>query len=180
MIIYSEKDPNELYKDETVYILHYPRGYKSSYSMGKFKGIINTNSVNYDCETEDGSSDSPVLRLMNYKAIGIHTQKGNFFNQRTLIKFAIEEFQKKVLNSANNNSTNQQQNISANNILNDKNLFPNIPEWLRLSLFANYQCYNDLNINQHLKQDLNSVLIINNNFIEITLFNNEEMKDLYF
>ena len=35
--VLSEKNFNEFYKDQTVYILHYPKGYKSSYSMGKFK-----------------------------------------------------------------------------------------------------------------------------------------------
>ena len=176
--VLSEKNFNEFYKDQTVYILHYPKGYKSSYSMGKFKGITDTININYDCKTEYGSSGSPVLRLINYKVIGIHKQKGHFFNKGTLVKYVIEEFQKKHLNSMNNNKQNK--NISANSILNDRTLFPNIPEWLRLNLLANYQLYDNLNINQHLKQDNNSSLNINNNFIELILFNQEEVKDLYF
>ena len=108
-------------------------------------------------------------------------KKAHFFNQGTLIKYAIEEFQKKHLNSANNNNNQiQNQKISTNDILYDKNLFPNIPEWLRLNLVASNQNFNDLNINQHLKQDQNSILNINNNYIELILFNQEEVKDLYF
>lgn len=57
-----EKNFNDFYKDKTIlYILHYPNGYKSSFSIGKFKQITDSININYDCKTETGSSGSPVL-----------------------------------------------------------------------------------------------------------------------
>ena len=182
--IFAEKNFKDLYKNQTIYILHYPSGYISSYSLGNFKNFSkdNTAYINYDCKTEYGSSGSPILSLINHKVIGIHIQKSKFFNQGTFIKYAIDEFLKTHLNSENTNKQIKNENISSSRIIHDKNLFPNIPEWLRLNLFLHKQLYNDLNINKYIHGDnQNNSQNIDNNYIELILFNrDEEVKDLYF
>ena len=84
-----DNDFNKLYKDKTIYVLEYPKGIKSSHSIGKIKGILNIN-IDYNCSTDSGSSGSPILNLSNYKVIGVHKRKGKFHNQGTLIKLSMQ------------------------------------------------------------------------------------------
>ena len=52
------------------------------------------NGINHKCNTDGGSSGSPILSLKNNKLIGIHLgpSKLDDFNKGTLIIFAIKEF----------------------------------------------------------------------------------------
>ena len=71
-----------------------------------------------------GSSGAPILNLLNLKVQGVHKRKTNFeFNEGTFIKFSIERFNKKYLNSNNklnnskyfNNVNNSDKNYNINN-----------------------------------------------------------------
>ena len=88
----------EIYEDEknnTIYILQYPKGEALSYSLGIVKSIFDKNIV-HTCSTEFGSSGSPILLLSNYRVIGVHKRKTPFnFNEGNFIKYPIEEFKKK-------------------------------------------------------------------------------------
>ena len=85
-----EKD----YKRKSVYILHYPKG-ELSVSYGIINDIIE-DRINHFCNTEEGSSGSPILSLKNNKIIGIHygssSKKINF---GIYIKKVIDEFNNK-------------------------------------------------------------------------------------
>ena len=88
---------NEKYREnEDIYILQYCNGENSSLSFGKLKKI-QEEIINHDCSTIQGSSGSPILLIKNNKVFGVHkgAQKYDPFNKGTLIKFAIEEFNKK-------------------------------------------------------------------------------------
>ena len=71
------KIDDELYKNEEfkendqIYIIHYPKGIEVKYSIGP---IISKdeNIIKYKCETEEGSSGSPIFNLNNLSVIGIH------------------------------------------------------------------------------------------------------------
>ena len=54
-----------------IYILQYPKGKKSSFSIGSLKKI-NGKDILHNCSTGFGSSGSPILKLSNFKVIGIH------------------------------------------------------------------------------------------------------------
>ena len=90
----KEKKIIELeYKRKSIYILHYPKG-ELNVSYGIINDIIDE-KINHYCNTEEGSSGSPILSLKSFKIIGIH--KGCSKNNKKLnigifIKYAINEF----------------------------------------------------------------------------------------
>lgn len=97
-----EENPNNIYKQKTVYIIHYPFGKALKYSLGMIKQIYEDNiNLEHTCETEAGSSGSPIINLETYNVIGIH--KGYYgktkFNIGTFIKTPIEKFIKNFLNN---------------------------------------------------------------------------------
>ena len=89
------KDNSHLiYENETIYTLHYPGGKKISVSYGISKNIDNY-ELYHLCNTENGSSGSPILNLSNNKVLGIHKQGGakKFnFNKGTFLKYPIIDF----------------------------------------------------------------------------------------
>ena len=82
--------------NKSIYIIQYPRlGYcqEASVSYGIFKSLDNYNIIHYCC-TNNGSSGSPILNLINNRIIGIHKEssiKFNF-NKGTLLKYPIKEY----------------------------------------------------------------------------------------
>ena len=85
---------NQKYRNIAAYVLQYPKGIISSYSVGSINGISGIN-INHFCSTDFGSSGSPILNLSNFKVFGIHKRRTNLkFNQATFIKYVIEEFNK--------------------------------------------------------------------------------------
>ena len=89
-------DNNGLSKNESLYILNYPKGNEIVNSQGLLVGIKGF-EIMYNCKTEKGSSGSPILLLETCKVIGIHFQggnNGNFeVNKGILINYPIIEFQ---------------------------------------------------------------------------------------
>ena len=67
------KDKSELfYKDNSIYILHYPMDNKVSVSYGYGIEKINEYDIKNTCNTEQCSSGGPILNLMTSKIIGMH------------------------------------------------------------------------------------------------------------
>ena len=53
-------------------MLHYPiQSYDCNLSIGKIIKIIGNNII-FSCFSKNGSSGGPILRLYNYKVLGIH------------------------------------------------------------------------------------------------------------
>ena len=113
---------NQLCKKRPAYILQYPKGLQPSFSIGIIKEILDIN-INHTCNTDFGSSGSPILILSNNKVIGIHKLRTKFkFNQGTFLKFVIEQFNKANLVSTNivkPNLSNKILSKSCNNTLNN-------------------------------------------------------------
>ena len=90
------------YERESIYILHYPKD-KKLVSYGLINDIIEDKRINHYCNTEEGSSGSPILSLKNFKVIGVHY--GGSYNKKinygTFIKYIINEFNNKYKNEIN-------------------------------------------------------------------------------
>ena len=88
--------------------MHYPRGNICEYTSGIIKGIsLDEIIIDHSCQSQPGSSGSPIINLINHKVIGIH--KGSIKNGNCNVGI----FLKKVINDFNinpkkemNNSTN--------------------------------------------------------------------------
>jgi V8-like Glu-specific endopeptidase len=80
---------------KSIYLLHYPKD-KKLVSYGLINGIIEGKKINHYCNTEEGSSGSPILSLNNNKIIGVHYGGSKAIkikvNYGTYIKYIISEF----------------------------------------------------------------------------------------
>ena len=81
------------YMKKSIYIIQYLKG-ELNVSYGLIDNLIEGKKINHCCNTEEGSSGSPILSLKTYKIIGIHYGGNNNKNFGTFIKYAIEQFEK--------------------------------------------------------------------------------------
>ena len=124
-----EKD-NEIlrkkYEKKSIYIIQYPKD-EICVSYGIINFLDNFN-INHFCNTESGSSGSPILSLDSFKIIGIH-RRANInqkYNTGSLLKKAIEDFKNKFLADINiNNNYNLKNNNENLNGINTNIIFKN-------------------------------------------------------
>ena len=116
--IINNNNKNIEYKDETIYIIHYPNNHLSvSY------GILNIPEdkkyeIKHTCSSDVGSSGSPILNIETNKIIGIHKtgMRGKNYNKGTFLNYPIKEFLEKY---------NPNKKILSSDIRNKRNIFPN-------------------------------------------------------
>ena len=121
------------YKKKSIYILHYHKGEEIQVSYGLINSISDQ-KINHNCNTDHGSSGSPILSLKSLKVIGIHfgTPKNYNYNIGTFIKVALNEINRHVniYNGYNYNSIYYKSwnNVSSNfdNYANENKEMPNI------------------------------------------------------
>ena len=89
---YLELDDNlfqdnseKIYKNKSIYLLHYPNEKNACVSYGLLHNIDKYN-INYNCSIDNGSFGSPILNLQTNKVIGIHTKGSIKYNMGTLLK----------------------------------------------------------------------------------------------
>ena len=114
-----EENINQIYKQKSIYILHYPQSGNIKISSGVIKSIHKDNyTICHLCVTFGGSSGGPLLNLSNYKVIGVH--KGGIpkdkINIGTVINAPIKDFLKNV-----NNLKNETNDIEKNEKKNENN-----------------------------------------------------------
>ena len=82
------------YNKETIYILHYPSYENISVSYGIINNYKEDKEYEFihHCNTEKGSSGSPILDIKNNKIIGIHKGTKNNYNLGSFINYPIKEF----------------------------------------------------------------------------------------
>ena len=103
-------EDNHNYLNKPIYILQYPKGSQSSYSLGVIKSIVDSN-IKHSCSTDFGSSGSPILNLSNFKIVGVHKRGTPFnLNEGTFIKFIIDEFNKEYPKEIDTKSISQNNN----------------------------------------------------------------------
>ena len=67
-----KQNSEEAYKNEPIYILHYPgKDEKAQVSYGEGIEKLDEYNIKHLCNTEEGSSGSPILSAMTDKIIGI-------------------------------------------------------------------------------------------------------------
>ena len=113
-----EENPNERYKQKSIYILHYPKSGEIQISNGVIKYINETNfEIGHLCVTFGGCSGGLLINSNNYKVIGVH--KGGLAKEKinvgTFIKAPIEEFYNTV-----NNIKKEKKDIKEEKIENEK------------------------------------------------------------
>ena len=170
-ILTEEENDNNSYKEEQIYILQYPKGEKASYSVGRVKSILDFN-IEYYCYTDFGSSGSPILLLSKFKVIAVHKKKTPFkYNQGTLIKVAIDKF-------------NSQKQILAESPDKNNDLKIKEKEYQYMQDLMNYRInhiqFTRLMNSLYSTNYSNKGEIEYKNIIEMTLYNDEETKDIYF
>ena len=91
-----KKGKNIVYINNSIYILQYPGGKNLGVSYGILKGIYEDKKYNFNhvCSTEEGSSGSPIINLINNKVIGIHKESDikNNYNMGLFLNYAIKDF----------------------------------------------------------------------------------------
>ena len=116
------KENNKIsYKDESIYILQHQKGKNALVSYGLLLAIDNFD-IKHSCNTDFGSSGSPILNLSNNKVIGIHKEGSpNFnFNKGTFLKFPLNDFLLKL----NMKKSNTRKNfISVNNSVESNEIY---------------------------------------------------------
>ena len=104
-----KENPNEIYKNKQIYLLHYPKGEQMVFSNGIIKNI-NEYTIQHLCDSSGGSSGGPLINANNYRVIGVHKGgaiKGRNYNLGTLIKEPIEN-----LTEEKNEEKNKNENIT--------------------------------------------------------------------
>ena len=127
----NENFLNEVYKNKSIYTPNYQSGENVLVSFGMISEIIN-NDINHSCNTQCGSSGSPIISLTTHKVIGIHcaNYKNKSFNTGTFIKFGIIKFQQQFKSKTEKYNLKKQFKSQFKSIntptKNNKTLFNNI------------------------------------------------------
>ena len=108
------KDNSEdIFKNESIYILHFPKGGEAHISYGCGIEKINEYEIMHKCNTDSGSSGGPILNKLNNKIIGIHrgyyTRKN--YNYGTLLKYPLNELSRKSVEKYEVSKKNQKNGI---------------------------------------------------------------------
>ena len=110
--------------NNSIYIIQYPNFEKASVSYGLLKNIYDNYKLNHICNTQPGSSGSPILNLKTNNVIGIHTSsKANNFNIGTFLKETIENLKDDLREINEIKKINKIQNCKNNNYF--VNIFQN-------------------------------------------------------
>ena len=153
---------------ESIYILQYPNslyGQKASVSYGIIKKLEDEYNIIHYCCTENGSSGSPIINLLNNKIIGIHKEsvKNKNYNRGTLLKYPINEYLK--LNNKNE--------INLTIKINEKDINKNI-------YYLNYDLY-EYNSTKDYKDSIEYYnKLLNESKIEIYINNKKYENKRYF
>ena len=114
-----KEDSEQLYEDKSIYLLHYPMGYKISVSYGYGIQKDDEYCFKHSCNTEHCSSGFPILNLKTNKVIGIHC--GSINIKKKEAKFNIGVLLKHPLNELNRRQEKKEIEITKKNELEEKN-----------------------------------------------------------
>ena len=93
--IISDKNKNEIFVDENIYILEYVKG-ELNYSTGILSNINENNKflLRHTCTTGNGSEGSPILSVKSNRVIGIHHSKvtNKSYGLGTFLNYHLKEF----------------------------------------------------------------------------------------
>jgi hypothetical protein len=82
-----EDDFKEIFKNKSIYLLHYPKGVEICKSEEVIKNIAEDNyTIVHCCDSTNGSSGGPLINLKNNKVIGIHKGYNGKINLGILLR----------------------------------------------------------------------------------------------
>ena len=84
-----------IYKNKTIYTLHYQNEKNACVSYGLLHTIDKYN-IMHNCTSDNSSFGSPILNLQTNKVIGIHNKSSINYNIGTLLKLPIKDFIDKI------------------------------------------------------------------------------------
>ena len=121
------------YDNRSLYILHFPFGEEIRVSYGRGSTKENDYDIIHKCETNKGSSGSPIFNLSTNKIIGIHksyvSKASECFNLGTFLKYPLKEiknFYEKSVNIVKRRESNLVfKNAEIKNNINNSNLREN-------------------------------------------------------
>ena len=62
--IFNE-NPNEIFRNMEIFLLHYPKGKKMEYSLGLIKSVYENNyTLRHSCDSNTGSSGAPIINTI--------------------------------------------------------------------------------------------------------------------
>jgi len=161
-------DSEKFYENESIYILHYPKGDKACVSYGYgFTNSKENKDFIYKCDINSGSLGAPILNLSTNKLIGINKgiMSNNEYIKGTFLKYPLNELNIIKNSNSNNDILNKNETnktlVSMNEIrievkINKEDINKNI-HFLDNTVFNSY--LNELN-------QLNTELYINDNKFE--------------
>ena len=132
---------NKEYKKKSIYIIHYPRGNEVEFSVDTIQNIDAKGiKITHCCSTDNGSSGGPILSLETFRILSIHIGKDEYHNCNigTILKFPINEFNKKYKNNLNQKIAINLRN--SNNVENNKNDILNIEKSIDIEILDRYIC----------------------------------------
>ena len=117
-----KKETKVFFEEISIYIIQYQNVSNVTVSYGLIRNFDNNDDIIHTCNTNYGSSGSPILNLSNNKLIGIHKQASSLFNYNigSLLKKPLSEFKEKI------KEQKHQQNIN-NYIFNRENIANFLP-----------------------------------------------------
>ena len=158
--IKKEENLNDKYQNESIYMIHYPKGQNASLSIGAIQRIDSRNFIiEHLCSTDYGSSGAPILDLNTYKVIGIHKgkAKNDNFNCGVIVRKPIKAFYNEVYSSLSKSPSQAiipQEITNWNNKSDYDNNIPKNEIYLKIKVFkkdinnivyfldnTNYICY---------------------------------------
>jgi len=97
-----KENSKEIFTNESIILLHYPRGENMEHSMGMIQSINEDNyTFQHLCNSNKGSSGAPLINLNNYQVIGVHNEVNteNVYNLGIFLKEPIEKFIEEIKNN---------------------------------------------------------------------------------
>jgi len=175
--LYKEEEFSEIYRNKSIYIIHYPKGKEVKYSVDVLSKIDKNDYIFHCCTTEGGSSGAPILNLLNFQVIGIHNgwNKESNHNIGKLIKFPIDDFNKKIAH-LNKENSNPQEKLNNNEKLNDSSKNNNPKDEEKKEKTIKSEILLELKI---VKEDVNKrVYFFHNPSSDSNDYNNHILKEL--
>ena len=109
----------KIYIKKSIYLLHYPKGIEICETREIIRNITEDNyTIEHFCDSNNGSSEGPLINIKNNKVIGIHKGFNGKINLGTILREPIEKFFEQLSNIIQiNNVMNQdkQQKLYNNN-----------------------------------------------------------------
>ena len=116
-----KEQPND-FRNSQIFLIHYPKGNKVSYSPGVIKLICEDNyTIQHLCDTSGGSSGGPIINSLNFQVIGIHkggAEGAKNYNVGTFLKEPIKNFYEENDNNQNNNKRENNNYKNGNEVKN--------------------------------------------------------------